>query len=46
VVQTKTPEEIAQAASDSEPTVPPGIVSEITTPAGTVEGPLLVTVIV
>ena len=37
---------IAQSASDSEPVVSAGIVSLTTTPAGTVEGPLLVTVIV
>ncbi len=37
---------MAQSASDSEPMVPAGIGSEMTTPAGTVEGPLFVSVIV
>ena len=40
------PAAIAQSGSDSEPFVPAGIGSESTTPAGTVDGPLLVTVIV
>src|SRR5438093_4062113 len=35
-----------QSASDSEPDVPAGIGSEITTPADTVDGPLFVTVMV
>ena len=46
VVQVNTPAAIAQFASSSEPMVLAGIESEITTPAGTVEGPWFVTVIV
>ena len=46
VVQTSTPAEIAQLLSDSLPVVPAGIVSATTTPAGTVDGPLFVRVIV
>ncbi len=46
MVQVNTPAAIAQLASSSEPVVLAGIASEMTTPAGTVEGPLLVTVIV
>ena len=46
VVHVNVPAAIAQSASDSEPFVPAGIGSESTTPAGTVDGPLLVTVIV
>ena len=37
---------IEQSASASEPVVPAGIVSVITTPAGSTDGPLFVTVIV
>ena len=40
------PTAIEQSGSDSEPFVPAGSGSEITTPAGSSEGPLLVTVIV
>ena len=46
VVHVKTPAAIAQSASVSDPTVPAGIVSVNLTPAGSVEGPLLVIVIV
>ena len=46
VVHVNVPAAIAQFGSDSEPFVPAGIGSESTTPAGTVDGPLLVTVIV
>ena len=44
MVHEKTPPAIEQSASDSDPFVPAGIVSETATPAGTVEGPLFVTV--
>ena len=40
------PAAMAQSASVSEPTVPAGIGSETTTPAGSADGPLFVTVIV
>ena len=40
------PAAIEQSGSDSEPFVPAGIGSESTTPAGSVDGPLFVTVIV
>ncbi len=46
VVHVNVPAAIEQSASDSEPFVPAGIGSESTTPAGTVDGPLLVRVIV
>ena len=46
VVHVKTPAAITQLGSDSLPLVLAGIVSDTTAPAGTVEGPLLVSVIV
>ncbi len=46
VVQTKTPAEIAQSASVSLPVVPPGIASVTIAPAGTVDTPAFVSVIV
>jgi hypothetical protein len=46
VVHRKTPTVMMQSGSDSDPTVPAGIVSEITMPAGSISGPLFVTVIV
>ena len=46
VVHRKTPARIAQSASASLPTVPAGMLSVITTPAGSMSGPLFVTVIV
>jgi hypothetical protein len=46
VVHVKTPAAIAQSASISDPTVPAGIASVNLTPAGSVEGPLFVIVIV
>ncbi len=46
MVQVKTPAAIAQSASASDPTVPAGIVSVNRTPAGSVDGPLFVIVIV
>ena len=46
VVHVNTPAAIAQSASDSEATVPAGIGSLTTTPAGSTDGPLLVSVIV
>ena len=46
VVHRKTPATMVQSGSASDPTVFTGIVSEITTPAGSMSGPLFVTVIV
>ena len=46
VVHVNAPAAIEQSASDSEPIVPAGIGSETTTPAGSTDGPLLVSVIV
>ncbi len=46
MVQVKTPAAIAQSASASDPTVPAGMVSVNRTPAGSVDGPLFVIVIV
>ena len=46
VTQLNTPATIVQSASDSEPVVPAGIGSEMTTPAGWIEGPLFASVIV
>ena len=46
VVHVNTPAPIAQSASVSEPTVPVGIASVITAPAGSTDGPLLVSEIV
>ncbi len=46
VVQVKTPATIAQSGSVSAALVPAGIGSEMTTPAGSTEGPLFVSVIV
>ena len=37
---------MVQSASVSDPTVPAGMLSVITTPAGSMSGPLFVTVIV
>ena len=46
VVQVNTPAAIAQSASASDPTVPAGMVSVNRTPAGSIDGPLFVIVIV
>ena len=46
MVHVKTPAAIAQSASASDPTVPAGMVSVNRTPAGSVDGPLFVIVIV
>ena len=46
VVHVNAPAPIEQSSSDSEPVVPAGIGSETTTPAGSTDGPLLVSVIV
>ncbi len=46
VVHRKTPAAMVQSGSVSDPTVFTGIVSETTTPAGSMFGPLFVTVIV
>jgi hypothetical protein len=46
VVHVNTPAPIVQSASVSEPVVPAGMRSDSTTPAGSTDGPLLVSVIV
>ena len=46
VVQVKAPAAMTQSASDSDGVVPAGMGSSITTPAGSVDGPRFVTVIV
>src|SRR5258706_322224 len=46
VVKVNVPAAIVQSASASLPTVPAGMVSEMTTPAGICDGPLFVAVMV
>ena len=45
-MHVNVPPEIEQLGSDSLPTVPAGMGSESTTPAGNCDGPLFVAVIV
>ncbi len=45
-MHVNVPAAITQSGSDSDPTVPAGIGSEMTAPAGSSDGPLFVTVIV
>ena len=46
VVHRNTPAVMTHSGSECDATVPAGIVSEMTTPAGSTVGPLFVTVIV